>query len=449
MLFEWRLSDRTGRPFVTHARALQSLMRAVTPLAASMSINEVADLFLAAEHRAFLSLPVVDEHNRPIGLVSRATLQDIFMQRFGRDLRGRHPVGEVMNDAPLIVSLQASLEEASKQVTAQLQYPITEDFILIDVQGKYCGLGTVLDLLKAMEARVAQRNRVLRQALVDLKESQAQLLQSEKMASLGQMVAGVAHELNTPLGYVKNNVQLLRELSEPLFELAAAQARLGQCLNDPDCDEASLAQALQAAEQARQQAAPELLAEDLQQLYGDTLYGLEQIAELVVGLKDFARLDRAMSEEVDLNDCIRSALLIARNNIKDKAEVVQQLGELPRIACAPSQINQVLLNLLTNAAQAIDGMGRIQIRSWADAQGIHISLQDNGRGMPAEVMAKIFDPFFTTKPVGQGTGLGLSISYKIVQDHGGQIRVASEPGRGTRFRISLPLPATVAMQRSA
>ncbi|KER99468.1 sensor histidine kinase [Ectopseudomonas mendocina] len=414
-----------------------------------MSINEVADLFLAAEHRAFLSLPVVDEYNRPLGLVSRATLQDIFMQRFGRDLRGRHPVGEVMNEAPLIVSLEAGLEEAAKQVTAQLQYPITEDFILIDAQGEYCGLGTVLDLLKAMEARVAQRNRVLRQALVDLKESQAQLLQSEKMASLGQMVAGVAHELNTPLGYVKNNVQLLRELSEPLFELAAAQARLGQCLNDPDCDEASLSQALQAAEQARQQAAPELLAEDLQQLYGDTLYGLEQIAELVVGLKDFARLDRAMSEEVDLNDCIRSALLIARNHIKDKAEVVQQLGELPRIACAPSQINQVLLNLLTNAAQAIDGMGRIQIRSWADAQGIHVSLQDNGRGMPPEVMAKIFDPFFTTKPVGQGTGLGLSISYKIVQDHGGQIRVASEPGRGTRFLISLPLPATVAMKRSA
>lgn len=191
-----------------------------------------------------------------------------------------------------------------------------------------------------------------------------------------------------------------------------------------------------------------MLAEDLQQLYGDTLYGLEQIAELVVGLKDFARVDRALSEEIDLNDCIRSALLIARNHLKDKVEVIQQLGELPRIACAPSQINQVLLNLLTNAAQAIDVAGRIQIRSWADEQGIHISLQDNGRGMPAQVMAKIFDPFFTTKPVGQGTGLGLSISYRIVRDHGGQIRVASEPGRGTRFLVSLPLPAAI-MKRSA
>lgn len=434
---------------MTHVSALQPLLRPVAPLAAGMTISEVADRLLTPEHKAFLSLPVVGAEGRPLGLVSRTRLQDIFMQRFGRDLRGRHPVSEVMNAAPLIVSLEAGLEEAAKQVTGQLQYPITEDFILVDGQGLYRGLGTVLDLLKAMEARIAQRNRVLHQALVDLKESQAQLLQSEKMASLGQMVAGVAHELNTPLGYVKNNVQLLRELSEPLFELAAAQARLGACLSDPACDEASLGAALEAAEQARRQAAPELLAEDLNQLYGDTLYGLEQIAELVVGLKDFARLDRALSEEVDLNDCIRSALLIARNHIKDKAEVVQQLGELPRIACAPSQINQVLLNLLTNAAQAIDGMGRIHIRSWADAHGLHISLQDNGRGMPPEVLAKVFDPFFTTKPVGQGTGLGLSISYKIIQDHGGRIRVASEPGRGTRFLVSLPLPSAVAMKRSA
>jgi signal transduction histidine kinase len=371
------------------------------------------------------------------------------MQRFGRDLWGRRPVADVMNPAPLTVALASGLELAAKQVTAQLQYPITEDFILVDEQGRYLGLGTVLDLLKAMELRIAQRNRVLRKALVDLKESQAQLVQSEKMASLGQMVAGVAHELNTPLGYVTNNVQLMDQLTAPLFALAESQAALAACLDDPACDEQRLADALERAAAMRAEAAPELLAGDLRQLFDDTLYGLGQIAELVSGLKDFARLDRAMSEEVDLNDCIRSALLIARNHIKDKAEVIQSLGELPRIACAPSQINQVLLNLFTNAAQAMDGPGRIQLKSWADADSLFISVQDSGRGMPPEVMQRIFDPFFTTKPVGEGTGLGLSISYKIIRDHGGSIRVASEPGRGTRFLISLPRSQAVELKRSA
>jgi len=423
---------------MTTASALSRLLKPVEPLQPSMSISDVADRLLTPEHKAFLSLPVVDSQHRPSGLVSRTVLQDIFMQRFGRDLRGRHPVHEVMNPAPLVVRLDASLDDAAKQITGQLQYPITEDFILVDEAGRYQGIGTVLDLLKAMEARIAQRNTVLRKALVDLKESQTQLVQSEKMASLGQMVAGVAHELNTPLGYVKNNVELLRDLSAPLFTLAQAQATLADCLADPSCDEAQLAQAFAAAAQAREDAAPELLMDDVNQLFNDTLYGLGQIAELVVGLKNFARLDRAMSEEVDLNDSIRSALVIARNATKDKAEVAMQLGELPRIACAPSQINQVLLNLLTNAAQAIDGYGQIVVKSWADDAAVFISVQDNGRGMPAAVLAKIFDPFFTTKPVGQGTGLGLSISFKIIQDHGGVIRVASEPGRGTRFLLRLP-----------
>lgn len=434
---------------MTTASALTRLLKPVVPLTEQMTIVDVADRLLTAEHKAFLSLPIVDAAGKPLGLVSRTTVQDIFMQRFGRDLRGRHPVREVMNETPLIVSLETSLEEAARQITGQLQYPITEDFILVDSQGRYCGLGTVLDLLKAMEARIAQRNQVLRKALVDLKESQAQLVQSEKMASLGQMVAGVAHELNTPLGYVNNNVQLLRELSAPLLQLAEAQAALADCLADPGCGEARLASALEHAACVRKATAPELLAEDLTQLFDDTLYGLQQIAELVVGLKDFARLDRVMSEEVDLNECIRSALLIARNAIKDKAEVALQLGELPRIPCAPSQINQVLLNLLNNAAQAIEGRGQILLKSWAEDDAVCISLQDSGCGMPAEVLARIFDPFFTTKPVGQGTGLGLSISYKIIQDHGGQIRAASELGRGTRFLIRLPRPLALPLQRSA
>lgn len=428
--------------------ALERLLRPVTALPPSLSISDVADQLLAPEHRRFLSLPVV-EGGRPIGLVSRYTLQDIFMQRFGRDLWGRRPVADVMNAEPLVLSLDSNLEQAAKQVTAGLQYPITEDFILVDGDGLYRGLGTVLDLLKAMELRIAQRNRVLRQALVDLKESQAQLVQSEKMASLGQMVAGVAHELNTPLGYVRNNVQLLDQLSAPLVELARSQAALADCLADPACDEARLAQAFEAAAAMREQAAPEQLTDDLRQLLDDTLYGLGQIGELVVGLKDFARLDRAMDEAVDLNDCVRSALLIARNHIKDKAEVVLGLSELPAVSAAPSQINQVLLNLLTNAAQAMVGHGCIQIRSWAEGDWVCVSVQDSGCGMAPEVARRIFDPFFTTKPVGEGTGLGLSISYKIIQDHGGSIRVASELGRGTRFLIRLPTAQARALKRSA
>ncbi|MDF3936117.1 sensor histidine kinase [Pseudomonas citronellolis] len=429
--------------------ALHELLRAVEPLQAQMSVSDVADRLLSAEQRAYLSLPVVDEQGRPLGLASRYTLQDIFMQRFGRDLWGRRPVRDLMNASPLVVAIDASLEQAAQQVTAQLKYPITEDFILVDGDGLYLGLGTVLDLLKAMEARIAQRNRVLRKALVDLKESQAQLVQSEKMASLGQMVAGVAHELNTPLGYVRNNVELIREQLLPLLQLAEAQGHLADCLGDPDCDEERLDQALQAAAQARREASLEQLLGDLDQLFGDTAYGLAQIGELVGGLKDFARLDRAMSEEVDLNECVKSALLIARNSIKDKAEIVRQLGELPPIACAPSQINQVLLNLFTNAAQAMRGFGHIHVKTWADQEAVFVSVQDNGQGMPAEVMARIFDPFFTTKPPGQGTGLGLSISYKIIQDHGGSIRVASEPGRGTRFLIRLPRAQASDLKRSA
>ncbi len=239
--------------------ALHELLRAVEPLQAQMSLSDVADRLLTAEHRAFLSLPVVDAQGRPLGLISRYTLQDIFMQRFGRDLWGRRPVSEMMNASPLRVDIEWSLEQAAQQVTAQLRYPITEDFILVDGAGAYLGLGTVLDLLKAMEARIAQRNRVLHKALVDLRESQAQLVQSEKMASLGQMVAGVAHELNTPLGYVRNNLELIREQLLPLLQLAESQAELVDCLGDAACDEARLARALQAAGRVRGEAALEQL----------------------------------------------------------------------------------------------------------------------------------------------------------------------------------------------
>lgn len=433
---------------------LASLLKQVEPLHTGLTINDVAERLLLPEFKGFLSLPVVDDQQHPLGLISRYRLQDIFMQRFGRDLWGGRPVEHALNVESLVVPMDTPLDEAARIITARVQYPITEDFVLVDVEGRYQGLGTLMDLLKAMEERGAQRNRTLGRALRELKHSQAHLVQSEKMASLGQMVAGVAHELNTPLGYVRNNVQLLQELVEPILGLAEAQAQLGACMADPDATQEQLEAALLAVQQGTEGAAPEYFAQDFTPLIEDTLYGVDQIAELAVSLKDFARLDRAMTEAVSLNDCVASALVIARSALKDKVEVVTRLEELPAITCAPSQINQVLLNLLTNAAQAMEGPGRVLIRSWAAEGQVHLSLQDNGRGMPREVQRRIFDPFFTTKAVGEGTGLGLAISYKIIQEHRGTIRFVSEPGRGTRFLISLPVnqPGQAeppSMQRSA
>ncbi len=428
---------------------MSRLLRPVEPLTPAMSISDVADRLLMPEHRAFLSLPVVDDERRVLGLVSRYTLQDIFMQRFGRDLWGRHPVRDVMNRAPLSVSLGASLEEAAQQVTGRLQYPITEDFALVDEEGRYRGLGTVLDLLKAMEARIAQRNRVLRKALVDLKESQAQLVQSEKMASLGQMVAGVAHELNTPLGYVGNNLALLEELSDPLLRLADAQAALVDCLGDPQCDEARLAQALQAADAVRREAAVEQLREDLRQLFVDTRYGLGQIGELVSGLKDFARLDRAFSEGGR-----PQRLRAQRRADRPHRHQGQGRDQQPARRAAAYRLRAVADQ--PGAAEPADqrraGHGAFRSHPAEElgrrAPGVPLRAGQR-QGMPAEVLGRIFDPFFTTKPVGQGTGLGLSISYKIIQQHGGTIRVASEPGRGTRFLISLPREQARELKRSA
>ncbi|MCL5042222.1 MAG: ATP-binding protein [Gammaproteobacteria bacterium] len=430
-------------------KTLADLCLSVEPLNAQLTINDVADRLLEPAYKGFLSLPVVDVDSRPLGLVSRYRLQNIFMQRFGRDLWGRHPITEASNPESLIIDVDTPLDRAANIITAQLQYPITEDFILVDSTGRYRGLGTVMDLLRAMEKRIGQRNKALQQALKQLKRSQSHLVQAEKMASLGQMVAGVAHELNTPLGYVKNNVQLLGELVRPVLSLAEQQSQLMELLNDPHASDEQLTDAFTATRQAADAAAPAQLAEDLSPLLEDTLFGLEQIAELAVSLKDFSRLDRAMTEAVNLNECVHNALVIARNAIKDNAEVTTRLGELPAITCTPSQINQVLLNLLTNAAQAMDRPGRILVRTWSEMDQVHLSVEDNGRGIPESVQKRIFDPFFTTKSVGQGTGLGLSISYQIIHDHGGRIRFKSEPGRGTRFLISLPVSQSPALSRSA
>jgi two-component system NtrC family sensor kinase len=287
----------------------------------------------------------------------------------------------------------------------------------------------------SLERRVAERTSELTETLAKLKQSEAMLVQSEKMSSLGQMVAGLAHEVNTPLAYVKASLEAMRSRLGDAGRLAQETDRLLELLAAEQPDEAALAAQFETVKAL----AKDKRAEGLEAQLKDGLHGIGRIAELVSNLKDFSRLDRGQHAEVDLHEGIDSTLRIAQHQIGKRA-VKKAYGQIPRVRCAPSQVNQVILNLLVNAAQATpEASGQIGIRtSQPDAAHVAIDIADNGHGIPPEVLPRIFDPFFTTKDVGKGTGLGLAICYRIVHEHGGRLEVHSKPGN-TRFTVVLPV----------
>ncbi|MBM3367451.1 MAG: hypothetical protein FJY43_04090 [Betaproteobacteria bacterium] len=297
---------------------------------------------------------------------------------------------------------------------------------------------------ETLEARVVERTREVSDALARLKESEAMLVQSEKMSSLGQMVAGLVHEVNTPLAYVKSSMEGLKKRVPELGDLAAETEQL---LAADGADEAQLAAKFAAVRAQLDGLRARNAVAEIGRQVEDGVFGIAQISELVGSLKNFSRLDRSQVAQVDLHEGLESALRIARHQLKTRS-VARELSKLLRVSCSPSQINQVFLNLITNAVQATpEKGGRITVRtSMPDAAHVAIEIADNGTGIPAEVLLKIFDPFFTTKPVGQGTGLGLSISYRIARNHGGTLQVQSTPGAGTCFTLQLPVqpPAAAA-----
>ena len=420
-----------------------ALRRTVEPIGSGTTVSDAADRMLEPGYAQLLCLPVVDE-GRPVGVISRHRFNEIFLTRFGREIHGRKPVARFMNPAPLVVEYGTALDEAARAVSAQLAAPITEDF-LITHDGRYIGMGVVMDLLSAMQLRLAQEASATAEAYRQLKSSQAALVQSEKMASLGQMVAGVAHEINTPLGYVRNNVEMVQGVFLQMNEALAEHESLARMLSDPAVDEAALGAQLGRVLQLDADLRGSGLIGEAEALFADTLFGVDQIRDLVVNLRNFSRLDTAQVGEVRLNDCVEQTLTIANSVIKGRVQVVKRLApELPVFRGTGSQINQVLLNLVSNAAQAIEhGQGEIVITSWAENGEVLLSVADNGKGIARENLARVFDPFFTTKPVGEGTGLGLSISYQIVQAHGGTLAVQSAVGRGTTFTLRLPAGAAV------
>jgi len=291
-----------------------------------------------------------------------------------------------------------------------------------------------------LEMRVMERTRDLSQTLKRLKESEAQLVQSEKMSSLGQMVAGVAHEINSPLAYVKNSVATARDRMPDLRDALTRAERLLEILRLDAPDPAQLQQTFDGLEQKLARIRSARMLDDLDTLTRDGLHGIEQIVELVANLRSFSRLDRSKVASFNVNEGVRATLLIAQSSLR-RIEVERHLGDIPSITCSPSQVNQVLLNLLNNSSQAMDKpQGRITITTRPAGDGaVAIDVEDNGKGIAADALPKIFDPFYTTKEPGKGTGLGLSIAYKIVTQHGGRIDVRSSPGEGTTVTVTLPV----------
>ena len=309
--------------------------------------------------------------------------------------------------------------------------------------------------LQASKAKLKQQKRELSQTLLEVKSLQAQLIQSEKMSSIGQLVAGVAHEINNPINFIHGNLKHLEAYAQDLLSLIALYQR-------------HYPEPVSAIEEALTELELDFLQEDLVKISSSMQVGTDRIRDIVLSLRNFSRMDEADLKSVDIHEGIESTLMILQHRLKGNSqtravEIVRDYAQLPLIDCYPGQLNQVLMNLLSNAIDAIEDMsearisnrsaeldselesdskgGRIEIRtSLFGSDWVEIAIADNGPGIPETIQEKIFDPFFTTKPVGKGTGLGMSISYKIiVEKHNGKLDVASTAGQGTDFLVRIPI----------
>jgi two-component system NtrC family sensor kinase len=287
--------------------------------------------------------------------------------------------------------------------------------------------------------QLSKKNNELETAYEELKHTQAKLVHTEKLASLGQLAAGVAHEINNPIAFIKSNLATLTEyvaayqsLIEHYDEYVEHSSEL--------VTSSDLKDLKQKIETIKSKEDLEYINNDIESLLTETIVGTNRVSIIVAGLRDFSHRDNGELEQVDMNECIESALTIANNQVKYKCKVKKELSPLPLLACNKGKMNQVLLNFIINASQSIVNEGTITIRSIPKENEVIIEISDDGEGIKKENINKLFDPFFTTKPVGQGTGLGLSISHGIIEEHHGYITVESEVGVGTTFQVHLPVP---------
>ncbi len=293
--------------------------------------------------------------------------------------------------------------------------------------------GATLDMMTSLGSQIGQ--------FLERRQMRARVVQSERLASLGMLSAGVAHEINNPLAYIANNLAVLDRDSRFLLELLGLYER-----GRPEL-EATRPELVRRVDELAEDVDLAYVKENLGQLLASTRQGVKRVADIVQNLRGFARLDRAADQHADVHEAIRAALEMLRGRlVRCGIAVEEHFGEVPAVAGSPAQLNQVFLNLLVNAFQAIEEThradGRIAITTGAVDGEVMVEVADNGCGIPEHVLPHIFDPFFTTKDVGDGTGLGLSITHGMVQDNGGRLEVDSTFGQGTRFRVILAAART-------
>ena len=352
-----------------------------------------------------------------------------------KDLADRyHAADQALFDNPGTQIYEARVQDANKAEHNVVFHKAT--FARAD--GSVGGLvGVILDITerKRLESEMAARIEELGTLNARLEAAQTQLLQAEKMSAVGQLAAGIAHEINNPVGFVNSNLGTLAQYLASLLQLIDAYRAAAETCAPED-------PALLRARQIEKAADFEFIRSDALPLLEESREGLERVKHIVADLKDFSRVGESEWQMADIHTCLNSTLNVVANELKYKATVVKEYGELPEIRCMPFQLNQVFMNLLVNAAHAIPKRGTITVRTGHEEGMVWVEIEDTGVGIPPENVKRIFEPFFTTKPVGSGTGLGLSVAYGIVQNHRGEIVVRSVPGRGSVFRVTLPVDPT-------
>ncbi len=332
-----------------------------------------------------------------------------------------------------------TLTKTAQRVTAESNFNLqarvsTNDevgLLAISLNQLIQWVGEYTQELKLANQRVEKHTIELTQALQDLQQTQTQLIQTEKMSSLGEMVAGIAHEINNPVNFIYGNITPLQEYTQDIFDLLNLYQKLY-----PDSHPE--------IEDLMAEIDIDYIISDFPQIISSMQMGTERIHNIVVSLRNFSRLDQIEVQSVDLHEGIDNTLLILTHKLIHGVEILKNYGDLPLVECYPAQLNQVFMNIIANGIDAMlesDIQPKqivIQTEKVAEDR-VFVKIRDNGPGIPPEVKDKIFDPFFTTKPVGKGTGLGLSISYQIIEKHGGKIEVISQPGKGTEFAIALPI----------